>query len=82
MKKSESTALTKTYVSMGFDHGYRSASAVIETLANVTADESDKDLLSKLAELLQKQAKSEKKDFFSLVKFEVEEDGLVVMKKK
>jgi hypothetical protein len=82
MKKSETAALAKTYVSMGFDHGYRSASAVIEICAAVLPDEQDKELLAHLAELLKKQATSEKKVFFSEVKFEAEEDGLVVMKKK
>lgn len=82
MKKSEAAALAKTYVSTGFDLGYSRAAAVIETLASVVPDECDKEFLSNVAGLLKKQAKSEKKDFFALVEFETEKDGLVVMKKK
>lgn len=82
MKKSETAALAKSYVSIGFDHGYRTAVAVLEAIAGATVDEDNKDFLSKLAGLLKNYAQAEKKDFFALVRFEFEADGLIVMKKK
>jgi hypothetical protein len=82
MKKSKTTTLAKGYVSIGFDHGYRTAISVLKTAASIMPDEYDKDFLSTLTELLNSQAKSEKRDFFALVKFETDEDGIAVMKKK
>lgn len=79
MEKKELTQFAKDYFGNGFDHGFHTAVDMIRALAPQMENERDTFVMENLAKVLSENAKREKWLFFAQVRFEVSDDGVIVL---